>query len=239
MLDNWAEQELPQLGPNSACFLPDGNGFINRVLNVVDQPIMLPPVCWESCLPCGAVLGCTDPTSPNFNPWANIDDGSCVTIPSCPSGQTPIAIVVIPDNYGGELSWKLYGDSGLVTEAPTGTYSGAQPGLPISTFVCVDTNQLYDLVDANNCDYETVLKAMLYDDRIAFGHTQVADKEYSNSEPRKRGFGGACLPKDVNAIYHFSNKKFTLLKEIQKINKKYRKNYPTDKREINNNIKFD
>ncbi len=80
---------------------------------------------------------------------------------------------------------------------------------------------------------------MLYDDRIAFGHTQVADKEYSNSEPRKRGFGGACLPKDVNAIYHFSNKKFTLLKEIQKINKKYRKNYPTDKREINNNIKFD
>ena len=146
MLDNWAEQEIPQLGPNSACFQPDGQGFINRVLNVVDQPIVLPQVCWESCLPCGAVLGCTDPQSPNFNPWANIDDGSCITIPSCSAGQTPIAIVVIPDDFGGELSWKLYGDSGLITEAPVGTYSGAQPGLPISTFVCVDTNQLYDLV---------------------------------------------------------------------------------------------
>ena len=146
MLDNWADQELPQLGPNSACFQPDGNGFINRTLDVNDTAINLPPVCWESCLPCGAVLGCMDPTSANFNPWANIDDGSCITLPSCPSGQTPIAIVVTPDNYGGELSWKLYGDSGLVAEAPTGTYSGAQPGLPISTFVCVDTNQLYDLV---------------------------------------------------------------------------------------------
>jgi len=146
MLDNWADQELPQLGPNSACFQPDGNGFINRTLEVVDTAISLPPVCWESCLPCGAVLGCTDPTSANFNPWANIDDGSCITIPTCPTGQTAIAIVVIPDDYGGETSWKLYGDSGLIAEAPQGTYSGAQPGLPISTFVCVDTNQLYDLV---------------------------------------------------------------------------------------------
>ena len=146
MLDNWADQELPQLGPNSVCFQPDGQGFINRTLNVLDSSVSLPQVCWESCLPCGAVLGCTDVASPNFNPWANIDDGSCITIPSCPAGQTPIAIVVIPDNYGGELSWKLFGDSGLVAEAPTGTYSGAQQGLPISTFVCVDTNQLYDLV---------------------------------------------------------------------------------------------
>ena len=146
MLDNWADQELPQLGPNSSCFQPDGQGFINRTLNVIDSGLTLPLVCWESCLPCGAILGCTDPTSANFNPWANIDDGSCITIPSCPAGQTPIAIVVIPDDFGGELSWKLFSDSGLVAEAPTGTYSGAQPGLPVSTFVCVDTNQLYDLV---------------------------------------------------------------------------------------------
>ena len=146
MIDNWADQELPQLGPNSVCFQPDGQGFINRTLEVIDSSVNLPQVCWESCLPCGAVLGCTDPISPNFNPWANIDDNSCIVIPSCAAGQTPIAIVVIPDDFGGELSWKLFGDSGLVAEAPTGTYSGAQPGLPISTFVCVDTNQLYDLV---------------------------------------------------------------------------------------------
>ena len=146
MLDNWADQELPQLGPNSACFLPDGNGFINRTLEVIDTSISLPPVCWESCLPCGAILGCMNPASDNFNPWANIDDGSCIIDANCGPGQTPIEIVFIPDNYPSESSWKLYGDSGLVAEAIQGTYSGAQPGVPISTFACVDTGQLYDII---------------------------------------------------------------------------------------------
>ena len=146
MLDNWADQELPQLGPNSACFQPDGNGFINRTLEVVDTAISLPPVCWESCLPCGAVLGCMNPTSANFNPWANIDDGSCQIGANCGPGQTSVEIVFTPDNYGGESSWKLFGDAGLIAEAPVGTYSGAQPGVPISTFACVDTGQLYDIV---------------------------------------------------------------------------------------------
>ena len=91
-LDNWSDQELPQLGPNSACFLPDGNGFINRTL-IVSGPQRLPPVCWESCLPCGAILGCTDSLSDNFNPWANIDDGSCLSGPQCDSGETYIEII--------------------------------------------------------------------------------------------------------------------------------------------------
>ncbi len=146
MLDNWANQELPQLGPNSICFQPDGLGFINRTLNVINESIQLPLVCWESCLPCGAILGCTDSSAINFNPWANLDNGTCELIASCGPGQTPIDIIVAPDNYGSELSWKLFGDYGLVAEAPQGTYSGAQPGLPISTFACVDTGQLYDLV---------------------------------------------------------------------------------------------
>ncbi len=146
MLDNWAVQELPQLGPNSACFQPDGNGFINRTLNVEDTAISLPIVCWESCLPCGAILGCMDPTSDNFNPWANIDDGSCISGPSCAPGQTFIEIVFTPDNYPSESSWKLYGDNGLVAEATQGTYNGAQPGVPISTFACVDTGSLYDII---------------------------------------------------------------------------------------------
>ena len=113
MLDNWAVQELPQLGQNTGCFLPDGQGFINRTLEVEDTSISLPPVCWESCLPCGAILGCMDPTSANFNPWANIDNGSCITGANCGPGQTSIEIIFTPDNYGGESSWKLFGDYGF------------------------------------------------------------------------------------------------------------------------------
>ena len=93
-------------------------------------------------------------------------------------------------------------------------------------------NQLYDLVDKVNGDYDTVLNAILYDDRISSGHTSVADNG------RKRGFGGACLPKDVNALYNFSDKKFTILKTITNINNKYRSKYLADDREKSNNIKF-
>jgi len=93
-------------------------------------------------------------------------------------------------------------------------------------------NQLYDLVDKVNGDYDTVLSAILYDDRISSGHTSVADNG------RKRGFGGSCLPKDVNALYNFSDREFTILKTITNINNEYRSKYLADDREKSNNIKF-
>ena len=151
MLDNWANSELPAgVTATSACFVPDGNGFINRILYVGEDDMSLPPVCWESCLPCGAVLGCTDPTSENYNPWATIDDGSCATIPQCEEGQTLIEIVYIGDNWPMESSWILYGDNNGVdvtyASAPEGSYSSAPPGVPLSTYVCVDQNSTLDLV---------------------------------------------------------------------------------------------
>jgi len=146
MLDNWADQELPQLGPNTGCFLPDGNGFINRTLEVIDTSISLPPVCWESCLPCGAILGCMNPLSDNFNPWANIDDGSCIIDTGCGPDQTSIEIQFTPDNYPSESGFKLYGDAGLVLEVLPGDLTGSTPGVPISYYACVDTGELYDIV---------------------------------------------------------------------------------------------
>jgi len=152
MLDNWADSELPAgVTDSSACFIPDGNGFINRSLDVViGDSISLPLVCWESCLPCGAVLGCMDPTSQNYNPWATIDDGSCSVIPQCEEGQTLLQIIYTGDNWPGESSWILYGDNNGVdvtyASAPQGSYNSAPPGVPLSTYVCVDQNSTLDLV---------------------------------------------------------------------------------------------
>ena len=151
MLDNWAVSELPAgVTESSACFIPDGNGFINRILYVEGDDMSLPPVCWESCLPCGAVLGCMDPTSENYNPWATIDDGSCTTIPQCEEGQTLLEIIYTGDNWPGESSWILYGDNNGVdvtyANAPEGSYNSAPPGVPLSTYVCVDQNSTLDLV---------------------------------------------------------------------------------------------
>jgi len=93
------------------------------------------------------ISGCLNPLSSNFNPWATVDDYSCLLGPSsCPSGQSSLQILFTPDQWPHETSWTIYGDSGMVCEAPPGTYSGATPGVPISTFVCVDELMLYDIV---------------------------------------------------------------------------------------------
>jgi len=145
-------QELPVgIGENS-CFLFDGNGFVNRTLEVIEEENqMLLNYCWESCLPCGAIPGCSNPNAINWSPWVNFDDGSCVTQNvDCPLGEAPIEIVVTPDNFGPETSWILYGDQGGITSAPIGTYSGAAPGIPISTVVCLPMGVDYDVVIADS-----------------------------------------------------------------------------------------
>ena len=91
--------------------------------------------------------GCMDPLSSNFNPWAQVDDGSCLTGPSsCPSGQSSVEIVFTPDQWPHETSWTLYGDSGVVGEATLGSYAGVTPGVPISTYICVDELLSYDII---------------------------------------------------------------------------------------------
>ena len=141
-------QELPVGVGENSCFLFDGNGFVNRTLEVIEEENqMLLNYCWESCLPCGAIPGCSNPSAINWSPWVNFDDGSCVIQNvDCPLGEAPIEIVVTPDNFGPETSWILFGDQGGITSAPIGTYSGAAPGIPISTTICLPIGADYDVV---------------------------------------------------------------------------------------------
>ncbi len=145
-------QELPVGIDENSCFLFDGNGFVNRTLEVIEgENQMLLNYCWESCLPCGAIPGCSNPNAINWSPWVNFDDGSCVIQNvDCPLGEAPIEIVVTPDNFGPETSWILFGDQGGITSAPIGTYSGAAPGIPISTVVCLPIGVDYDVVIADS-----------------------------------------------------------------------------------------
>ena len=145
-------QELPVGVGENSCFLFDGNGFVNRTLEVIEgENQMLLNYCWESCLPCGAIPGCSNPNAVNWSPWVNFDDGSCITQNvDCSLGESPIEIVVTPDNFGPETSWVLYSDQGGITSAPIGTYSGAAPGIPISTVICLPIGADYDVVIADS-----------------------------------------------------------------------------------------
>ena len=101
-------------------------------------------------------------------------------------------------------------------------------------------NQLFDLVNMFGCSYNIVTRAVGKDPRVGIGHTRVPGYD------RKRGFGGACLPKDTTAFLKFSEVKgedgsvvsFDLLQKVLDINSRYRAYYELDEREKANNITF-
>ena len=168
-VDNWSDQELPtnvQGGgnPYATCFLLDAAGFTNRNLIVNRDTVILDTNCWEKCLDCVDIIGCTDSTSNEFNPWATVSDGLCTGNPAaslnCSSNQTYIDVQFTPDTYGTESSWVVYGDSGVVYTASQGTFAGKPQGVPISHYMCVDTNVLIDIV--LNDSYGDGLNGTLY-----------------------------------------------------------------------------
>lgn len=74
-------------------------------------------------------------------------------------------------------------------------------------------NEFYDIAEILGVDYDVLRELWLLDGRIGRSHTAV----FKNS----RGFGGKCLPKDVNAIvYAVSLEQYTpkLLKTVLEVN---------------------
>lgn len=80
-------------------------------------------------------------------------------------------------------------------------------------------NQIYDLCKKLKVDYNFVLKALQNEDRLGKSHFEVFHGNY-------RGFGGACLPKDLLSfikIYKNLGLKPKLFESVWQINYKYLK----------------
>lgn len=92
-------------------------------------------------------------------------------------------------------------------------------------------NQLFDCVKERYQNFEPIIKAVGNDKRIGYSHTKVPGFD------RKRGYGGACFPKDTSAI----TKEFprlTLIEECVKINNQYRSEYSLDEREREQHVNY-
>jgi len=59
-------------------------------------------------------------------------------------------------------------------------------------------NQIFDLCQKTGIDYDTVRHIVSQDTRIGSGHTLVPGHDNC------RGFGGACFPKDTEALVHWA-----------------------------------
>jgi len=80
-------------------------------------------------------------------------------------------------------------------------------------------NQIQKICKAINADYNTVVDGIKFDNRIGTSHFQVPGPD------GKYGFGGACFPKDTQALEYMAkelNESFTLLEKAIEINKTLR-----------------
>lgn len=79
-------------------------------------------------------------------------------------------------------------------------------------------NEMYDVAGSFGVDYNELRELWLLDGRVGRSHTIVFED--------KRGFGGKCLPKDVNALVKAAGKAgkdAQLLKAVLAVNEKMRK----------------
>jgi UDPglucose 6-dehydrogenase len=97
------------------------------------------------------------------------------------------------------------------TEAETAKYFG---NCWFSAKV-VYANQMYDLCQKLDIDYNRIKECVAADKRIGPSHLEIFHKGY-------RGYSGKCLPKDMQALIQLGNKlgvDLKLLKTTEKINK--------------------
>jgi len=105
----------------------------------------------------------------------------------------------------------------------------------INTFLATKVtffNQLYDSVTGFGGNFSQIINAIGADERIGYSHTRVPGFDY------KRGFGGACFPKDLAAFVDFDSGN-ELLKSVIEINNKYRSPYELGDREKEQHVSFD
>lgn len=79
-------------------------------------------------------------------------------------------------------------------------------------------NEMYDIAKALGVNYDISREVWLSDPRIGRSHTFVYDES--------RGYGGSCLPKDINSLKHQADSHgvdSTLISSVIEKNKKYRK----------------
>lgn len=85
-------------------------------------------------------------------------------------------------------------------------------------------NQFKEITDKHDVDFEAIISGMMGDPRIGNSHMRVPGPD------GRKGFGGACFPKDTNALVQFGGG-FKILEDVINYNNEYRREYELDDRE--------
>jgi UDPglucose 6-dehydrogenase len=108
-------------------------------------------------------------------------------------GSNPLSLVHVKRLFESRFGKKHY----VVTDSTSAEFIKYMA----NNFLTVKTafmNEYYDLVERVGGNWEDVVEGFVADPRIGNSHTSVPGHD------GKRGFGGTCFPKDINAIIDFS-----------------------------------
>lgn len=145
--------------------------------------------------------------------------------------------------FGGSLEAthgveRIYNEYSLCKPCPVYHMSAVEASLVkygINTFLATKVawfNQFYDMVERFGGNYGTVIRGITTDKRVGPSHTTVPGFD------GKRGFGGACFPKDSAAFLKLSEHSFSILDEAIRVNNDLRKEYEKDSREKDQNVNY-
>lgn len=111
----------------------------------------------------------------------------------------------------------------------------------INTFLATKVtffNEIYNIHSESNINesWDSFIKMVSYDKRIGESHMQVPGPD------GRKGFGGACFPKDISALMHYAESlglEFDLLKKIIQTNNRVRLDYDSlTEREEEQSVSF-
>lgn len=143
-------------------------------------------------------------------------------------GGTPIGCSHLINAYGAFSMCKL---DKMISMSPV---EASFAKYAINTFLATKVtffNQLYDAATSMDANFSNIIRGIESDSRIGSTHMKVPGFD------GKRGFGGACFPKDTKALSK-SFKDFTLIDDVIKINNNYRSQYELDEREKEQNVSY-
>jgi nucleotide sugar dehydrogenase len=142
------------------------------------------------------------------------------------------------DNEATEKLERFYKEYSICKPCPVSRMSATDASFVkygINTFLATKLtffNEFYDAIKNFGGNYGRIANAIGTDPRIGHSHTRVPGFD------GKRGFGGACFPKDVSAFINFTTQT-PLLEYVMDRNNQYRSEYEKDDREIEQNIQYD
>ena len=123
------------------------------------------PFTLNPCIP--PLPGCTDPVANNYNPWANIDNGSC-NVFECDSTETLVSMDLTLDTWPGETGF---------------------------TLVDLATGQFYDQVIPGEFDFGDQLVTYTYNFCVSLGFELILVDEFGDglNGYASGGQDGACV----------------------------------------------